>query len=65
VKALKRSGGETGMILYSDRGSQFTSKEFTDFCKNMFVEVNAYAYGWYNNRRPYSHNNGIPPARVS
>ena len=106
LKALKRSGGETGMILHSDRGSQFTSKEFTDFCKehgitqnmsrpgcpydnapmeryfntlkseliflrkfsteeNMFVEVNAYAYGWYNNRRPHSHNNGIPPARVS
>ncbi|WP_407717208.1 IS3 family transposase [Eubacterium pyruvativorans] len=106
LKALKRSGGETGMILHSDRGSQFTSKEFTDFYKehgitqsmsrpgcpydnapmeryfntlkseliflrkfsteeNMFVEVNAYAYGWYNNRRPHSHNNGIPPARVS
>ena len=89
-----------------DRGSQFTSKEFTDFCKehgitqsmsrpgcpydnapmeryfntlkseliylrkfsteeNLFVEVNAYAYGWYNNQRPHSHNGGIPPAKVA
>lgn len=105
LKALKRSGGETGMILHSDRGSQFTSKEFTEFCKEhgitqsmsrpgcpydnapmeryfntlkaeliylrkfsteekLFVEVNAYAYGWYNNLRPHSHNSGIPPAKV-
>ena len=106
LKALKRSGGKTGMILHSDRGSQFTSKEFTDFCKehgitqsmsrpgcpydnapmeryfntlkseliylrkfsteeSLFVEVNAYAYGWYNNQRPHSHNGGIPPAKVA
>lgn len=31
-KALKRSNGETGMILHSDRGSQFTSKQFAEFC---------------------------------
>lgn len=33
TKAIKMSGGKTGMILHSDRGSQFTSKEFVDFCK--------------------------------
>lgn len=32
-KALISVDGETGMILHSDRGSQFTSKEFIDFCK--------------------------------
>lgn len=31
--ALKSCHGETGMILHSDRGSQFTSKEFVEFCK--------------------------------
>lgn len=31
-KALKCVGGETGLILHSDRGSQFTSKEFIEFC---------------------------------
>ena len=36
-KAIKDSGGETGMILHSDRGSQFTSKEFIEFCKGLGV----------------------------
>lgn len=36
-KAIERSDGETGMILHSDRGSQFTSKDFTQFCKEMGV----------------------------
>jgi len=31
--ALKANQKATGMILHSDRGSQFTSKEFTDFRK--------------------------------
>ena len=31
--ALQNVGGETGMILHSDQGSQFTSKEFVKFCK--------------------------------
>ncbi len=105
-KALKAVGGETGMILHSDRGSQFTSKEFTEFCRDhgvvqsmskpgcpydnapmeryfntlkaelinihsyqteaqLYEEVTAYAYGWYNNLRPHSYNGGIPPAKVA
>lgn len=105
-KALKSIGGETGMILHSDRGSQFTSREFVEFCKDhgiiqsmskpgcpydnapmeryfntlkaelinihnyqteaqLYEEVAAYAYGWYNNLRPHSFNGGIPPAKVA
>lgn len=33
TKALESIGGATGMILHSDRGSQFTSKAFCQFCK--------------------------------
>ena len=32
-EAIKRCDGETGMILHSDRGSQFTSKAFVEFCE--------------------------------
>ena len=94
------------MILHSDRGSQFTSKDFVEFCKKLeivqsmskpgcpydnapmeryfntlkaelvntrtfatetilYTEVNAFAYGWYNNVRPHSFNNGLPPAKVA
>ncbi len=104
--ALERSRNCSGVILHSDRGSQFTSKEFILFCKGhnvtqsmsrpgcpydnapmeryfntlkaelinlkifkdektLYTEVNAYAYGWYNNVRPHSYNGGIPPAKVA
>ena len=32
-KAIEMSGGKTAKLLHSDQGSQFTSKEFDDFCK--------------------------------
>lgn len=37
TKAIRSVGGETGMILHSDRGSQFTSKEFIEFCQEHSV----------------------------
>lgn len=37
-KALKRHKPGPGLILHSDQGSQFTSKEFTDFCKTHHVQ---------------------------
>ena len=105
-KALQNVGGETGMILHSDRGSQFTSERFIEYCsdhgivqsmsrpgcpydnapmeryfntlkeeliklkefsteKMLYTEINAYAYGWYNNKRPHSYNGGTPPAKVA
>ena len=37
--ALRSCDGETGMILHSDQGSQFTSKEFVSFCdKNGVIQ---------------------------
>ncbi len=105
-KALQNVEGETGMILHSDQGSQFTSKEFVEFCKRhgitqsmsragcpydnapmeryfntlkaelirthtyeteeaLFTAITAYAYGKYNNIRPHSYNNNLPPCKVA
>lgn len=106
TKAIESVNGEVGMILHSDRGSQFTSKEFVEFCRDngviqsmskpgcpfdnapmeryfntlkaelinihsyqteaqLYEEISAYAYGWYNHQRPHSFNGGLPPLRVS
>lgn len=106
TEAIRNSGGKTGMILHSDRGSQFTSQEFTEFCKSLgitqsmskpgcpydnapmeryfntlkaellhvckydtekelYTAITAYAYGWYNHRRPHSYNGGLPPIKVA
>lgn len=37
-KAIKRHVPGKGLILHSDQGSQFTSKEFNDFCTDSFVQ---------------------------
>ncbi len=106
TKALESCEGVTVMILHSDRGSQFTSKEFVKFCEEhgvtqsmsspgcpydnapmeryfntlkaelinlhsyeteaqLYEEIAAYSYGWYNNLRPHSFNGGLPPAKVA
>lgn len=36
--ALKRYKPSKGIILHSDQGSQFTPKEFNDFCKKNYVQ---------------------------
>lgn len=33
--------------------------------RKLYMEVNAFAYGWYNNVRPHSYNNFLPPAKVA
>ena len=47
-KAFERSGKKGGMILHSDRGSQFTSKEFVEFC-----EANGITQSMSRAGRPY------------
>lgn len=37
-KALLRYYPDKGLILHSDQGSQFTSKLFSDFCKQRFIQ---------------------------
>jgi len=36
--AIKRHKPGRGLILHSDQGSQFTSKEFNDFCSNALIQ---------------------------
>jgi len=36
--AIQRHKPGQGLILHSDQGSQFTSKEFHDFCQNMNIQ---------------------------
>ncbi|MCF0238131.1 MAG: IS3 family transposase [Sphaerochaetaceae bacterium] len=105
TKAMERRNSPKGVILHSDRGSQFSSKDFVKFCKKkkiiqsmskpgcpydnspmeryfktlkseqlklhnydteeqLYEAVNTFAYGWYNNVRPHSFNEGLPPAKV-
>ena len=104
--ALDNTGHPEGVILHSDQGSQFTSKDFIEFCEKNNVrqsmsragypydnapmeryfntlkaeEINihtyhtdeelndritTYAFGWYNNVRPHSHNGNIPPCKCA
>jgi len=36
--AISRHKPEKGIIFHSDQGSDFTSKEFNDFCEGSFVQ---------------------------
>lgn len=38
MMAIKRHKPGNGLILHSDQGSQFTSKDFTDFCKKNCIQ---------------------------
>ena len=33
--------------------------------KDLYEAILRYSYGWYNNQRPHSYNNGLPPAKVA
>ncbi len=37
-EAFKRTGGEVCELIHSDRGSQFTSKKFVEFCKEYGIK---------------------------
>ena len=58
-KALTRIGGESGMILHSDRGSQFTSKEFIEFCKDYKITQSMSKPGCPYDNAPMESLNGI------
>lgn len=32
IRTLEKNPNPNGLVLHSDQGSQYTSKEFTDFC---------------------------------
>lgn len=105
-KALEKCPETRGVVIHSDRGSQYKSSAFTEFCKSkgvvqsmskpgypydnapmeryfntlkaelinlqryvteeeLFEAIQMYAYGWYNNQRPHSFNNGLPPSKVA
>ena len=36
-EALKQAGGKRGVLLHSDQGSPYTSKQFTEYCKDKGV----------------------------
>lgn len=104
-RAILKYTPEKGLLLHSDQGSQFTSKEFIQYCKEHKIQqsmskagypydnavmeryhntlkheciyqyefetdmqlnqtIDAFAYGWYNNERPHTYNNGYPPNAV-
>ena len=106
TKAVKECGNKNGMVIHSDRGSQFTSKDFVKYCsekgivqsmskpghpydnapmeryfntlksellylydfrteEELYTAITSFAYGWYNNQRPHSYNNGLPPKKVA
>jgi transposase InsO family protein len=105
-KALEKCPETKGVIVHSDRGSQYTSSAFTEFCRSrgvvqsmskpgypydnapmerffntlkselinlhryvteeeLYEAVQMYSFGWYNNQRPHSFNNGLPPSKVA
>lgn len=105
-KALEKCPETKGVIIHSDRGSQYTSSAFTEFCRSrgvvksmskpgypydnapmerffntlkselinlhryvteeeLYEAAQMYLFGWYNNQRPYSFNNGLPPSKVA
>ncbi len=101
-RALMTHHVPKGLILHSDQGCQFTSKEFVEFCRQNHIQqsmskagcpydnapmerffntlkneftyhhrfmsakemddrITDYIFGWYNNERPHTHNDGLPP----
>lgn len=59
--AIKRHKPAKVLILHSDQGSQFTSKEF-DNIRELDTAVEEFAYVWYNRVRPHTFNGTLTPA---